>query len=77
VVEGHHPDGDSDQRSADGKSCRAAVEYGCDNVLVSNHSGRQMDESAATIDVLLECAECRSRKRDDSTARRRMNIFWD
>lgn len=34
-----------------------AIEYGCDGVLVSNHGGRQLDETPATIDVLPECAE--------------------
>lgn len=34
-----------------------AVEYGCDGVVVSNHGGRQLDDTPATIDVLAECAQ--------------------
>ena len=34
-----------------------AREYGCDGVIVSNHGGRQLDGSPATIDVLQECCE--------------------
>ena len=34
-----------------------AREYGCDGVIVSNHGGRQLDGSPATIDVLAECVE--------------------
>lgn len=32
-----------------------AREYGCDGVIVSNHGGRQLDGTPATIDVLSEC----------------------
>ena len=32
-----------------------AREYGCDGVLVSNHGGRQLDGTPATIDALPEC----------------------
>ena len=34
-----------------------AREYGCDGVVVSNHGGRQLDGTPATIDVLPECVE--------------------
>lgn len=34
-----------------------AREYGCDGVIVSNHGGRQLDGTPATIDVLPECVE--------------------
>jgi L-lactate dehydrogenase (cytochrome) len=33
-------------------SAREAVEHGADGVVVSNHGGRQLDRSAATLDVL-------------------------
>ncbi|RDW63073.1 alpha-hydroxy acid oxidase [Aspergillus mulundensis] len=33
-----------------------AIEYGCDGVIVSNHGGRQLDETPATVDVLAACA---------------------
>ncbi|KAL4778016.1 FMN-dependent dehydrogenase [Aspergillus varians] len=33
-----------------------AIEYGCDGVVVSNHGGRQLDETPATIDALPACA---------------------
>lgn len=32
-----------------------AREYGCDGVVASNHGGRQLDGTPATIDVLPEC----------------------
>lgn len=32
-----------------------AREYGCDGVVVSNHGGRQLDGTPATIDALPEC----------------------
>ncbi|CAH0053715.1 unnamed protein product [Clonostachys solani] len=35
---------------------RAAIEYGVDGVLISNHGGRQLDGVPATIDVLRQCA---------------------
>ncbi|KAJ5690369.1 oxidoreductase [Penicillium macrosclerotiorum] len=34
-----------------------AIEYGCDGVIISNHGGRQLDETPATIDVLASCAK--------------------
>lgn len=34
-----------------------AIEYGCDGVVISNHGGRQLDETPATIDVLPACAK--------------------
>lgn len=34
-----------------------AVQYGCDGVIVSNHGGRQLDQTPATIDVLAECVK--------------------
>ncbi|KAK0130369.1 hypothetical protein ONS96_000890 [Cadophora gregata f. sp. sojae] len=39
-----------------------AREYGCDGVIVSNHGGRQLDGSPATIDVLAECVEAAAGK---------------
>ncbi|CAI6096236.1 unnamed protein product, partial [Clonostachys chloroleuca] len=35
---------------------RAAIEYGVDGVLISNHGGRQLDGVPVTIDVLRQCA---------------------
>jgi (S)-2-hydroxy-acid oxidase len=34
-----------------------AIEYGCDGVIISNHGGRQLDETPATIDALPPCAK--------------------
>lgn len=34
-----------------------AIEYGCDGVIISNHGGRQLDETPATLDVLPACAK--------------------
>ncbi|KAJ5313570.1 uncharacterized protein N7443_000454 [Penicillium atrosanguineum] len=34
-----------------------AIEYGCDGVVISNHGGRQLDETPATIDALPACAK--------------------
>jgi (S)-2-hydroxy-acid oxidase len=34
-----------------------AVEHGCDGVIVSNHGGRQLDGSPATLDALVECVD--------------------
>ncbi|KZF21452.1 putative oxidoreductase [Xylona heveae TC161] len=34
-----------------------AIEYGCDGVIISNHGGRQLDETPATIDALPACAK--------------------
>jgi (S)-2-hydroxy-acid oxidase len=39
-----------------------AVQYGCDGVIVSNHGGRQLDETPATIDVLPECVKAAAGK---------------
>lgn len=39
-----------------------AREYGCDGIIVSNHGGRQLDGSPATIDVLTECVEAAAGK---------------
>lgn len=40
-----------------GEDVRLAVQYGCDGVVVSNHGGRQLDQTPATIDVLQECVK--------------------
>ncbi|KAJ5398980.1 hypothetical protein N7465_009469 [Penicillium sp. CMV-2018d] len=34
-----------------------AIEYGCDGIIISNHGGRQLDETPATIDALPACAK--------------------
>lgn len=34
-----------------------AIEYGCDGVIISNHGGRQLDETPATLDVLPACVK--------------------
>ena len=34
-----------------------AIEYGCDGLIVSNHGGRQLDETPATIDALPACSK--------------------
>ena len=34
-----------------------ARQYGCDGVLISNHGGRQLDGTPATIDALPECVK--------------------
>lgn len=39
-----------------------AREFGCDGVIVSNHGGRQLDGTPATIDVLQECVEAAAGK---------------
>lgn len=39
-----------------------AREFGCDGVIVSNHGGRQLDGTPATIDVLEECVEAAAGK---------------
>lgn len=36
---------------------KAAIEYGCDGIIVSNHGGRPLDETPATIDALPACAK--------------------
>ncbi|KAK2590906.1 hypothetical protein QQS21_011404 [Conoideocrella luteorostrata] len=41
-----------------------AVHYGCDGVIVSNHGGRQLDQTPATIDVLRECVDAANGKID-------------
>ncbi|KAJ5773915.1 hypothetical protein N7457_008811 [Penicillium paradoxum] len=45
-----------------------AIEYGCDGIITSNHGGRQLDETPATIDALPACAK---------TARGRIKIHVD
>jgi (S)-2-hydroxy-acid oxidase len=39
-----------------------AREFGCDGVIVSNHGGRQLDGTPATIDALPECVEAAAGK---------------
>jgi (S)-2-hydroxy-acid oxidase len=39
-----------------------AREFGCDGVIVSNHGGRQLDGTPATIDVIEECVEAAAGK---------------
>lgn len=39
-----------------------AREYGCDGVIVSNHGGRQLDGTPATIDALPECVKAANGK---------------
>jgi (S)-2-hydroxy-acid oxidase len=39
-----------------------AREYGCEGVIVSNHGGRQLDDTPATIDALPECVEAAAGK---------------
>ena len=34
-----------------------AIKHGCDGIIVSNHSGRQLDGVPATIDALVECVD--------------------
>ncbi|KAL0935729.1 (S)-2-hydroxy-acid oxidase [Colletotrichum truncatum] len=34
-----------------------AIQYKCDGIIVSNHGGRQLDETPATIDVLPHCVK--------------------
>ena len=34
-----------------------AVKYGVDGIIVSNHGGRQLDGTPATLDALPECVE--------------------
>lgn len=55
-----------------------AREYGCDGVIVSNHGGRQLDDSPATIDALPECvraAEGKIRIHVDGGIRSGADIF--
>lgn len=39
-----------------------AREFGCDGVIISNHGGRQLDGTPATIDVLEECVDAAAGK---------------
>ncbi|KAH6887720.1 (S)-2-hydroxy-acid oxidase [Thelonectria olida] len=41
-----------------------AIQYGCDGVIVSNHGGRQLDQTPATIDALPECIKAAAGKID-------------
>ncbi len=55
-----------------------AREYGCEGVVVSNHGGRQLDGSVATIDALEECvraAEGRIKVHVDGGFRSGADIF--
>ena len=55
-----------------------AIEYGCDGVIVSNHGGRQLDETPATIDALPACAKAargRIRIHVDGGIRSGVDIF--
>lgn len=36
---------------------QTAIEYGCEGVIISNHGGRQLDETPATLDALPACAK--------------------
>lgn len=55
-----------------------AREYGCDGVVVSNHGGRQLDGTPATIDALPECvkaADGKIRVHIDGGIRSGVDIF--
>lgn len=55
-----------------------AREFGCDGVVVSNHGGRQLDGSPATIDALPECvkaAEGKIRVHVDGGIRSGSDVF--
>ncbi|KAF4462973.1 (S)-2-hydroxy-acid oxidase [Fusarium albosuccineum] len=55
-----------------------AIQYGCDGVIVSNHGGRQLDQTPATIDVLPECVKAADGKIDvhiDGGIRSGIDIF--
>ncbi|RMZ77369.1 hypothetical protein DV737_g4375, partial [Chaetothyriales sp. CBS 132003] len=55
-----------------------AREYGCHGVIVSNHGGRQLDQTPATIDALPECvqaADGRIRVHIDGGIRTGTDIF--
>lgn len=39
------------------EDAETAIEYGFDGVIISNHGGRELDETPATIDVLPACAK--------------------
>lgn len=45
-----------------GEDVQLAIQYGCDGVLVSNHGGRQLDQTPATIDVIQECVKAANGK---------------
>ena len=45
------------QGHPDGRGRRLAVDHGADGVWVSNHGGRQLDRTAAAIDVLDEVVD--------------------
>lgn len=45
-----------------GEDVQLAIQYGCDGVIVSNHGGRQLDQTPATIDVLPECVKAANGK---------------
>lgn len=47
-----------------GEDVQLAIQYGCDGVVVSNHGGRQLDQTPATIDVLPECVKAANGKID-------------
>lgn len=49
---------------ARGDDAKLAIEHGVDGIIVSNHGGRQLDTSPATIDVLPEIIEAVDRKFD-------------
>lgn len=55
-----------------------AIQYGCDGVVVSNHGGRQLDQTPATIVVLPECVKAADGKIDihiDGGIRSGIDIF--
>lgn len=55
-----------------------AIEYGCDGVIVSNHGGRQLDQTPATVDALPECVKAARGKIDvhmDGGIRNGADIF--
>lgn len=61
-----------------GEDVEAAIKYGADGVIVSNHGGRQLDGVPATIDVLEECVKAAAGKVEvhmDGGIRRGSDIF--
>lgn len=61
-----------------GEDVKAAIKYGADGVLISNHGGRQLDGVPATIDVLEECVRAADGKIEvhmDGGIRRGSDIF--
>ena len=55
-----------------------AIQYGCDGIIVSNHGGRQLDQTPATIDVLSECVRAANGRIDvhiDGGIRSGIDIF--